>query len=385
MTQPTIAIVGGGLGGLVLARVLEIHGIPFTIYELDTSPGARNQGGTLDLHEESGQRAMRETGLYEQFRHLARPEGEAMRILDKTGTVFLDEVGEDGAGIRPEIDRTALRDLLIASLDPGRIVWGRKVSRVTARAGGRHELTFADGSSTSVDLLVGADGAWSKVRPLLSPATPEYTGISFLELHLTNVDQAHPDSAALIGLGTMFALSDNKGMIGQRNGDGRIRVYAALRVSEDWIVTSGVDWNNASAAREALLAQFSDWSSELRDLIRNSDDTIIPRPIYALPIDHAWSRIPGVTLLGDAAHLMSPFAGEGANLAMLDATELALALVQHGDDLETALTQYEAALFLRSEQAAAASAIGIEESFNTDAPHRFLALMATHGVHPGDQ
>jgi 2-polyprenyl-6-methoxyphenol hydroxylase-like FAD-dependent oxidoreductase len=385
MIQPTIAIVGGGLGGLVLARVLEIHGIPSTIYELDTSPDARNQGGTLDLHEGSGQRAMRETGLYEQFRHLARSEGEAMRILDKTGTVFVDEVGEDGAGTRPEIDRTVLRDLLIASLDPGRIVWGRKVSRVTALAGGRHELTFADGSSTSLDLLVGADGAWSKARPLLSPATPEYTGISFLELHLTNVEQTHPDAAKLIGLGTMFALSDNKGMIGQRNGDGHIRVYAALRVSEDWIVTSGVDWNDASAAREALLAQFSDWSSELRDLIRNSDDTIIPRPIYALPIGHAWSRIPGVTLLGDAAHLMSPFAGEGANLAMLDATELALALVQHGNDLETALTQYEAALFLRSEQAATASAIGIEESFTTDAPHRFLALMATYGVHPEDQ
>lgn len=379
-TIPRIAIIGAGLGGLVLARVLEIHGIPSTIYELDASADVRNQGGTLDLHEESGQRAMREIGLYEEFRRLARTEGDAMRILDKNGTVFLNE---DGTGSRPEIDRTDLRDLLVASLDPGRIVWGCKVAEATALEGGRHELTFADGSRTTVDLLIGADGTWSKVRPLLSSATPEYTGISFLELHLTDVDQAHPDSAALVGLGTLFALSDNKGMIGQRNGGGLIRVYAALRVPENWITTSGVDWTNAIPARNALLEQFSDWSTHLRDLITNSDDAIIPRPIYALPIGHAWARVPGVTLLGDAAHVMSPFAGEGANLAMLDAVELALALVEHNDDLEAALAQYEATLFPRSEQAAAASATGLEESFNTDAPHKFLALMATYG--PGTE
>jgi 2-polyprenyl-6-methoxyphenol hydroxylase-like FAD-dependent oxidoreductase len=368
MSAPSIAIVGGGVGGLVLARVLQIHGIRSTIYELDSSAGARDQGGTLDLHEESGQRAMREAGLYEELRRLVRPEGEAMRVLDKSGAVFIDEVAEDGEGDRPEVDRSALRDVLVASLDPGRIVWGHKVSRVTALHGGRHELTFTDGSSTTADLLVGADGAWSKVRPLLSAARPEYSGISFLELHLSEVDRRHPDSAALVGLGTMFALSDNKGLIGQRNGGGRVRLYAALRVPEDWMASSGVDWTDAPAARAALLEQFSDWSTELTDLIRNADDTIVPRAIRALPTGHSWPRLAGVTLLGDAAHLMSPFAGEGANLAMLDAAELALALVEHGEDAEAALTQYEAALFPRSAAAAAESASGLEMCFNADAP-----------------
>jgi 2-polyprenyl-6-methoxyphenol hydroxylase-like FAD-dependent oxidoreductase len=378
MTTPTIGIVGGGLGGLVLARVLQVHGIPATVYELDASADARNQGGTLDLHEESGQQALREAGLYETFRRLSRPEGDATRILDKAGTVFLDEVGDEGTASDPEIDRTVLRDMLIASLEPGSIVWGHKLATAAALGNGQHELTFTNGHSATVDLLVGTDGAWSKIRPLLSAARPEYTGISFLELQLSNVDQAHPASAALVGLGTMFALSDGKGLIAQRNGGNRIRVYVALQVPEDWTGTAGIDWSDAPAARAALLDLFDGWSAGLRDLIGDAEDTVIPRPIYALPTGHSWPRVSGVTLLGDAAHVMSPFAGQGANLAMLDAAELALAIAAHRGDLEAALTQYEAALFPRSAEAAAESASGLEICFNTDAPHGLVAAMTAH-------
>jgi 2-polyprenyl-6-methoxyphenol hydroxylase-like FAD-dependent oxidoreductase len=374
MKQPSIAIVGGGLGGPVLARVLQLHGIASTVYELDASIDARNQGGMLDLHEESGQRALRETGLYEEFRKLVHPQGEAMRVLDKTGTVFIDQAAEHRDGTRPEVDRTALRDLLVASLDPGSIVWGHKVAGVTALEGGLHELTFTNGHTTSVDLLVGADGAWSKVRPLLSAAKPEYCGISFLELHLSNVDRRHPASAALVGPGMLFALSHNKGMLSHRHGDGGLGIYVALRVPEDWTVSCGVDWSSAPAARAALLDHFHDWSPELRDLLRCSDDTIVPRRIYALPTGHSWSLVPGVTLLGDAAHLMSPFAGQGANLAMLDATELGLAIASHGADVEAALAQYEAALFPRSEAAAAQSAFSLEMCFAADAPRGLVAF-----------
>jgi 2-polyprenyl-6-methoxyphenol hydroxylase-like FAD-dependent oxidoreductase len=175
----------------------------------------------------------------------------------------------------------------------------------------------------------------------------------------------------------MFALSDEKGMLSHREGDGGVTVYVGLRVSEDWTARSGVDWSNAVAARAALLDHFSDWSPELRDLIRNCDDTIVPRAVYALPTGHSWSRVPGVTLLGDAAHLMSPFAGEGANLAMLDATELGLAIASHGADVEAALAQYEAALFPRSEAAAVESASGLEMCFAADAPRGLVAFFQT--------
>jgi 2-polyprenyl-6-methoxyphenol hydroxylase-like FAD-dependent oxidoreductase len=378
MQERRIAIIGAGLGGLVLARILQIHGISCTVYELDIAADARKQGGSLDMHEESGQFALRTAGLYEEFRRRTHPQGQAMRVLDKSGKVLINYAPEDGEGGRPEIDRTALRDLLIASLDSGTIVWGHKLTAVRSIEEGGHELTFAAGNRTTVDLLVGADGTWSKVRPMLSDVKPEYCGISYLELHLSEVDERHPDSAALVGPGVFFALADNKALMA--HGGRHIYLGASLRVPQDWTVNSGIDRSDAAAIRAILLKEFADWSGALKDLIRNCDDTIIPRLIYALPIGHSWIRSPGVTLVGDAAHVMSPFAGEGANLAMLDATELALAIAENGDDIEAALTKYETAMFPRSKAAAEKSAQGLEVCFASDAPKGLVHFFESMGV-----
>ncbi len=360
-----IAIVGGGLGGLTLARVLHTRGIASAVYELDASPTARDQGGTLDLHEESGQRALAEAGLTRQFRAIAREEGEALRILDRHGVVRFEETADAAGGTRPEVDRGALKRILVESLPDGVVRWGTKVTAVEA---GR--LTLATGEVVEADLVVGADGAWSKVRPLLSAAVPVYSGLSFVEAHLSEVDTRHPAAAALVGPGSMFALADGLGLIAQRNGGGRIRVYAAVKNDDPTAVAELAD-------RDRLLDVFAGFDAELRTLVEDSDDPLIPRPIHALPVGHRWQRVPGVTLLGDAAHVMSPFAGEGANLAMLDATELALALAAH-DDVESALSAYESALFPRAEEAARDSADNLEACFRPDAPVAMVDQMLAH-------
>ncbi|WP_033819950.1 NAD(P)/FAD-dependent oxidoreductase [Kitasatospora sp. MBT63] len=370
-----IAVIGAGLGGLTLARVLHVHGIEAAVFDLDASPGARTQGGMLDIHEESGQAALRAAGLYEEFRALIHPGGQAMRILDRHAVVRMEE-SDDGSGGRPEVDRGRLRDLLLGALPAGTVRWGAKVTGARPLGGGRHEVTLADGGVFTTGLLVGADGAWSRIRPLLSDAVPQYSGVSFVESDLLDADLRHPAGAAVVGGGMLFALGAGRGFLAHREPDRSLHVYTALRIAESW--AGGTDFTDPVAAKAAVLEHFTGWHPSLRALVADADGPLVPRPIHALPVGHRWERVPGVTLLGDAAHLMSPFAGEGANLAMLDGAELGRALAAHPGDPEAALAAYEHLLFPRSEAAAAESAASLDVIFAADAPRGLLDQFAAH-------
>ncbi|WP_205602362.1 FAD-dependent oxidoreductase [Janthinobacterium agaricidamnosum] len=373
-----IAIIGAGLGGLMLARVLHVHGIAATVYEADASPQARRQGGMLDIHEESGQQALRAAGLHDAFRALIHVGGEASRVLDQHGTVLHDE-GDDGTGGRPEVPRGELRRILLDALPEGCVRWGHKLTNVATLDDGRYMLSFAHGATAASDLLVGADGAWSRVRPLLSSAQPAYSGIAFIETYLFDSDRRHGATAQAVGAGALFALAPGKGIQAHREADGVLHAYVALSKPEEWL--AGIDFADPAAARAAIAAQFAGWAPALTALITDADTPPVPRPVHLLPAGHRWQRVAGVTLLGDAAHLMAP-AGEGANLAMLDGAELAQALAAHPSDVEAALLAYETALFARSSAAAVESERILRLCFDDDAPHslvRFFTGMRDAG------
>jgi 2-polyprenyl-6-methoxyphenol hydroxylase-like FAD-dependent oxidoreductase len=379
-----IAVIGGGPAGLTFARVLHRHGHPVTVLERDPAPDARPPGGTLDLHEGMGQLALGKAGLLAEFQALSRPEGQAMRILDTDGTVLRDWRPRPGDDANPEIDRGQLRDLLLGPLD---VQWGRGVTEVVPGTRDGVLVRFADGRQETFDLVIGADGAWSRVRPAVSSVTPHYTGVTSVETSLDDVDTRHPDLARLIGDGSMAVYGVNRSLVAQRNSGGHVKVYAKFRAPLDWHTNldrhmglnrrpgldAGMDLADVEAVRSSLLALFDGWAAPVLDLLRHGT-AFVHRPFYVLPVSHAWAHVPGVTLLGDAAHLMPPL-GVGANLAMLEGAELAEAVAAAPDpgDLDEAVRAFEEQMWARAARWAKFTTAGLERLVSPD-PAEALAL-----------
>jgi 2-polyprenyl-6-methoxyphenol hydroxylase-like FAD-dependent oxidoreductase len=369
MTFP-ITIIGAGLGGLVLARVLHVHGIASVVFEADASPTARMQGGMLDIHAHDGQAALQAAGLTEAFEALILEGRQAFRLLAPDGRVLFEKP-DDGTGSRPEVQRGELRQMLLDSLPTGTVQWGRKVTEVRSLDEARHAVDFADGTTIEAHLLVGADGAWSRVRPLLSEAVPEFTGTGCIETYLFDADKRHPACAQAVGAGAMGTPVSGKAIMAHRERGDTLHAYVMLDKPRSWF--ENLDFTDTAMTAHLVTAEFNGWAAALTALITDSDTRPVVRLFHALPIEHRWERVPGVTLLGDAAHVTAPN-GDGANLAMFDGAELALAIVAHPQNVEVALEKHEEAMFARSARSAS-EGVGFYEALASEDPaERMIAI-----------
>jgi 2-polyprenyl-6-methoxyphenol hydroxylase-like FAD-dependent oxidoreductase len=371
-----IAIVGGGPGGLTLARLLQMHGRDVVVYERDADPyGRGNRGATLDLHESGGLEALRRAGLMDAFRAAYRPGADRLVFVDREGTTIFDEFASADVGEeRPEIDRGPLRTLLLDSLSLGTVRWGHKFNALTRRDDG-NELHFANGANASAGLVVAADGAHSALRPYVTDERPVYCGITVIEGNVPRAIETVPAIARIVRIGKLCALADSKTIFAGAKGDGSLSFYTGHSANEDWSRTCGIDFANNRDVLDWFHAEFAGWSAMWDALFDRAEPNLMPRPQYYCSPNQTWTSLPNLTLLGDAAHLMPPYAGEGVNMAMQDAFELAeLLLDGKAGDAASAIAAYERLMFAR---ASASTRTTLENTYAFHSPgamEHFVAM-----------
>lgn len=336
-----VAIVGGGPGGLTLARLLQQQGVDVKVYERDTDKYVRQQGATLDLHYESGLKALVAAGLIEEFKKNFRPGAERVTIVDNNAVAHYTERDKaplqdlNNAYVRPEIDRGPLRDLLIASLSDDTVVWDSKFVELKENDRG-WDLIFENGTTVYADLVIASDGANTKIRKYITDIERSYSGVTIVEGNIYNAAVNVPHLWELTNGGKVFAHWQGKTIVLSAKGEGSLSFYTIAHEADNWVQTSGIDFTDKDQVFAWFKQRYSDWSSDWHEIFSTGDSYFVARPQYYFPVDQSWQSMPNLTIIGDAAH-QTPPSGDGVNQAMLDALELYEALC-----LENFSTVFEA-------------------------------------------
>lgn len=363
-----VAIVGGGMGGLVLARLLQLRNINVKVYERDLNSTVRVQGSPLDLHEDSGLIAMEKANLLDEFYKKIRPNASKARIVNQNfelkfdehaikGTDFQETLKADHDSLqdiskpRPEIDRSELRAILLHSLLPETMVWDSQFLSMEKENNG-WRLFFKNKKNIYADLVIGADGANSKIRSYLSTQKPIYSGITMIEGTIYNAKENAPKLFEFSKGGKVLALGNEQSIIYGTKGDGSLMFLLSSKIAENWIAENDLDFKNNHKIFDWFAEVYKDWSSEWHEFFKSEELHFIFRPQYYFPQNQSWETQENLTIIGDAAHRMPPFAGKGANLAMLDAFELADCLTNNSfSDMKTAIYYFEKRMLKRAANA----------------------------------
>ncbi|GAB4021542.1 FAD-dependent oxidoreductase [Spirosoma koreense] len=347
-----IAIVGGGPGGLTLARLLQLKGADVKVYERDNSPEARVKGAIVDLHADSGLKVIKAAGLLEAFKAAYMIGADKFRSLDQHANIWVDEQAQgmdadfEDEHFRPEIDRGALRNILVDSLLPDTVIWNSQLTNMTEVASCWH-LTFKNGTTVTADIVIGADGYRSKIRPYLTDAKALYSGVTIIQGEIDHPQTDCPAMYELVDKANLMAIGVGKSIAAQPRGDGGLTFYASSLYPEDWVKTSGIDFTSPDEVYAYLVDFYEGWNPVFYTLFK-ACSRFVPRPLTYFPLDQPWAVNPNLTLIGDAAHLMPP-SGEGVNTAMLDALDLTECLTNGKfTHLQAAIAAYERQMWARA-------------------------------------
>lgn len=338
-----IAIIGGGPVGLTTARILQINGADVKVYERDINAQARTSGGTLDIHSDSGQFAIKKADLMDEFYKYARPTGEKM--ADMHGNITTDEMpDETNAYSRPEIDRNDLRKIMLENLQENTVVWDSHLIDIE-KVENQYLLKFKNGTSITADFVIVANGGRSKARKFVTDKEPKLSGTYIIQGEMANPEKDCPNFKPKYGNGNVMVMGEQKIFYTHTLRDGSVHFGVSFKADKDWVLNNGLDFENDTQIKSFLNDTFKNWDESYKEVF-NASTEFSGLPLRLFSLEDVWKQHSNITLVGDAAHLMPPFAGEGVNMGLMDAFQLTENLT-NGEFLtiQDAIDDYENKMF----------------------------------------
>jgi 2-polyprenyl-6-methoxyphenol hydroxylase-like FAD-dependent oxidoreductase len=342
LQKKKVAVIGGGPAGLMFAKLLQQAGVKVNVYDRDINEYARITGGLIDFHKDLGQKAFEKAGLLPEFYKRSRPTG--FRHTDIHGNILFEKYPDkDMLYLSPEIDRNDLRMMLYESLKPNTIAWDRKFVSLEEQDR-KFLLHFENGITETADLVVGANGITSNIRKYITDTRAEYTGTVAIQGEALNPLEHCPNFKKLCGEENLAAIVQHRFFVAQTKAKGALHYYVCFRKPESWIKESGLNFNDNKQICAFLSDLFSNWNDVFKELFAATNKFTL-LPMLNAPLGN-WRPHNNMTLIGDAAHGMPPFAGVGGNLGLLDALYLAENLTNGKFyNIQTAISNYEEKMF----------------------------------------